>query len=212
MPPVTIAATATAGPAAALALVSGQGQRAAAGRPLGKAVVVVVRDAGGNPVPGVALTARPVQGSVPDSALVTDAEGRAAVQWSLGRITGLHRLELRAAGVDSPLVVAARAHAGTAANVAFRTPPARATVGTAVRLTAVVTDGYGNPVSDALVVFGAAAGTLSVSRVLSDSAGAAATRWTPGATPGGQSLTATLRGTTIKATHTIRVASPAARR
>jgi hypothetical protein len=207
LPPVTIPAAATAGPPVALALVSGQGQRAVVGQPLGKAVVVVVRDAGGNPVSGVPVTARPVQGAVADSALVTDTEGRAAVQWTLGRSTGLHRLEVRAAGVDSTLSVTARARAGSAANVAFRAPPARATVGTPVRLAAAITDAYGNPVGDALVVFSAASGTLTAARVMSDTTGAAATRWTPGATPGEQALTATIRGTTIKTTHTVRVAA-----
>jgi hypothetical protein len=211
LPPVTISATATAGRPVALVLVSGQGQRAAVGQPLGKAVVVVVRDAGGNPVSGVPLTARPVQGTVADTALVTDAEGRAAVQWSLGRATGLHRLEVRAAGVDSTLTVTARARAGAAANVAFRGPPARATVGTPIRLTAAVTDAYGNPVGDALIVFSAGAGTLTAARVMSDTTGAAATRWTPGATPGEQALTATIRGTAIKATHTVRVTATARR-
>jgi hypothetical protein len=144
---------------------------------------------------------------VADTALVTDAQGRAAVQWSLGRATGVHRLEVRAAGLNAPLAVTARARAGAAANVAFRAPPARATIGTPVRLTALVTDAYGNPVGDALIVFSAGAGILTAARVMSDTAGAAATRWTPGATPGEQALTATIRGTPIKATHAVRVAA-----
>jgi hypothetical protein len=60
-------------------------------------------------------------------------------------------------------------------------------------------------VGDALIVFTAGAGSLTAARVMSDSTGAAATRWTPGATPGEQALTATIRGTAIKATHTVRV-------
>lgn len=206
-PPVIITTAAMAASAAALAVVGGQGQRGTVGRPLAKAVVVAVRDARGNPVPGATVLARPKQGTVADSALTTDAEGRAAVQWSLGRSAGAHRLELRAAGVDTTLVVTARARPGAAANLAFRSPPARATVATAVRLVAGVTDAYGNPVADALVVFAAGAGTLSATRVMSDTTGAAATRWTPSAALGEQALSATLRGTTIKATHAVRVAA-----
>jgi adhesin/invasin len=178
------------------------------GQPLPKAVIVVVRDAFGNPVPDASLTVRPAQGTVTDSALATDSSGRAALRWSLGRTGGVHRLEVRAAGVDSVLVVTARARAGSAANVAFRTPPARATAGTPARIAAAVTDGYGNPVPDVLVVFAAGAGRLSVSRVMTDTSGIAATRWTPGVGGGDQSLTATVRGTAIKATHAVRVTAP----
>lgn len=208
LPPATLSAVAIAAAPAALAVVSGQGQRAVAGQPLPKAVIVVVRDAFGNPVPDASLTVRPAQGTVTDSALATDSSGRAALRWSLGRTGGVHRLEVRAAGVDSVLVVTARARAGSAANVAFRTPPARATAGTPARIAAAVTDGYGNPVPDVLVVFAAGAGRLSVSRVMTDTSGVAATRWTPGVGGGDQSLTATVRGTAIKATHAVRVTAP----
>jgi hypothetical protein len=207
LPPVSITALARSGPPMSLALVSGRGQRASVGQRLGSPVVVAVRDAGGNAVPGVELVARPEHGSVADSTFVSDAEGRAAIQWSLGRATGLHRLEIRAAGVDSPATVTARAVPGAPSNVSFRNPPARATAGSAARLSATVTDGYGNPVGDAMVVFTASAGTLSAARVISDSAGVAATRWTPGPTAGSQTLSATLRGTSIKTTHTVQVAA-----
>jgi adhesin/invasin len=206
-PLVTITATAAAGPPAAVALVSGSGQRGAVGQPLGRPVVVLVRDANGNPIADAAVTARAAQGTVADSGLTTDDAGRATVQWSLGRTAGVQRLAVRAAGVDSGVTVTARARAAAAANLAFRNPPARATAGTAVRITAAVTDAYGNPVGDALVVFAAGAGALSAARVMSDTAGAASTRWTPGSAVGPQSLTATLRGTTISATHSVRVAA-----
>ncbi|HET7039583.1 MAG TPA: Ig-like domain-containing protein [Gemmatimonadales bacterium] len=212
LPPVTVVTTALPAPPAALALASGAGQRGTVGLPLAKPVVVTVRDAQGNPVPGVPVTARAVQGSVADSAILTDARGRAAIQWSLGRAAGRHRLELRVAGVDTVVAVTALARPGAPANLAFRDPPARGTTGTPLRLSAAVSDAYGNPVSDALVVFGAAGGSLSATRVMSDTTGAAATRWTAPATPGEQTLTATLRGTTIRATHTVRVIAPAATR
>jgi hypothetical protein len=142
---------------------------------------------------------------VADSALTTDEKGQAAVVWTLGRTSGVHRLEVGAAGVDSAVVVTARARPAGAANLSFRNPPARATAGTAVRLTAAVTDAYGNPVPDALVVFTAGAGTLSAARVMSDSTGGSATRWTPGSAVGQQTVTAAIRGTSIKATHAVRV-------
>jgi hypothetical protein len=210
LPPLIVATGALPAPPAALAVAAGAGQRGTVGRPLGNPVVVIVRDARGNAVPGVAVIARAAEGSVADSAVMTDARGRAAIQWSLGRAVGRHRLELRASGVDTVVTVTALARAGAAANVNFRNPPERGTPGTPVRLAALVSDAYGNPVADALVVFAAAAGTLSASRVMSDTAGAAATRWTPASTPEEQTLTATLRGTTIKTTHRLRVAAPTA--
>jgi adhesin/invasin len=205
LPPVTLTAVAEAGAPARIVVVSGQDQRGVAGQPLAKAVVVAVRDAHGNPVRDAEIVARPAHGTVADSALTTDAEGRAAVQWSLGRAAGVQRLEVRATEVDSTLRVTARGRPGAAANIAFRNPPARATAGTPVRLAALVTDAYGNPVPDALVVFAAGAGALSATRVMSDTAGAAATRWTPPAAAGAPSLTATIRGTAISATHSVRV-------
>jgi protocatechuate 3,4-dioxygenase beta subunit len=208
LPPVTVATAALPAQPAVLALAAGAGQRGTVGRPLGKPVVVVVRDAQGNVVPGVTVTARPADGSVADSAAVTDDRGRAAIQWSLGRTVGRHRLELRASGVDTVVAVTALARAGAAANVSFRNPPERGRPGTALRVATAVSDAYGNPVADALVVFTAAGGTLSVSRVMSDTTGAAATRWTPGSTATEQTLTATVRGTTIRATHRLHVTVP----
>jgi hypothetical protein len=105
----------------------------------------------------------------------------------------------------------ARARPGAAANVALQAPPARAAAGTRIGLAALVTDAYGNPVGNAVVVFSAGAGTFTASRVATDTAGRALTRWTPGAAPREQSLTVTIRGTTIKTTHAVSV-SPAAGR
>lgn len=211
VPPATFRTTAVAGAPAAMALAGGQAQRGVVGEPLAQAVGVTVRDAHGNPVPGATLTAQPTSGSVPDTALVTDSAGRAALRWSLGPRAGAQRLVVRAEGVDSTLTVTARARPGPAVNVAFRDPPARATGGTPIRLVATARDAYDNAVSGVPVAFAASAGALSAIRVMSDTSGAAATRWTPGAVPGEQTLTATLRGTSAKATHVVRVAAPPGR-
>ena len=66
-------------------------------------------------------------------------------------------------------------------------------------------DAYGNPVADAPVTYTAAAGTLSPARVMTDDQGRATTRWTPGSAAGEQPLTAVVRGTTVRATHSVRV-------
>jgi len=212
VPPFTAAALADPGPPAAIAVLAGSNQRGPVGKGLPKAVVLAVRDAHGNPVPRTAVTVRPVHGTVSDSAAVTDSAGRARLSWTLGRSAGNQLLEVRVAGIDSVARVRAMADAAGAANVAFRDPPASATVGTRRRVVVTVTDAYGNPVRDALVVFTPTAGTVSASRVASDGAGAAATVWTPGAPAGEQRLTATVRGTSVTAAHAVRVTVPPTKR
>jgi hypothetical protein len=72
-----------------------------------------------------------------------------------------------------------------------------------------VTDAYGNPVPNTVVVFSANAGALTAARVASDSTGTAVTRWTPAAAPQQQSLAVAVRGTTIRTAHPVRVSAPA---
>jgi protocatechuate 3,4-dioxygenase beta subunit len=207
--PLTVTARASAAEPATLTVLSGGNQSGPAGTALPKSVVIVVRDAHGNGVPAVPLTVAAAQGSVADSAPLTDSTGRATLRWTLGRSAELQGLAVRTAGLDTTLRVSARARAGAAANVAFQDPPAKGKAGVAIRLVAVVTDAYGNHVPNALVVFGARAGTLSASRVKTDDSGLAAMRWTPARAAGAQTITATLSGTAVKATYTMQVAAPA---
>jgi adhesin/invasin len=205
MPPLVIAATVAAGPPAALRVAGGDNQRGPAGKPLLKKAVLVATDQLGNPVSGLVVRARPGDGSVTDSVLSTDSTGAVRLGWTLGRRAGPQRLELRAAGVDSVAVVTARASALGAANLAFQNAPATAPPGRALTVTVLVTDAYGNPVADAPVTYTTATGALSVARVMTDDAGRASTRWTPAAAPAEQVLTAVVRGTTVRATHTVRI-------
>jgi adhesin/invasin len=208
IPPVTVTATARPGPAARVVTVGGEGQSGTVGAPLAKAVIIGIRDAHGNGVPGVPLSVRALEGTVTDTAPRTDSTGHAAIRWDLGRKAGPNALEVRAAGLDSVVRATARARPGTAANVAFEDPPARATAGTRLRLRTLVTDAYGNPVPNAVVVFSAPGGTLTAARVATDTAGRALTRWTPGSAAREQTLTATVRGTAIKAIHAVPVTAP----
>ena len=205
MPPFVVTASAAAGDPTKARVAAGDGQRGPAAMTLAKAIVVVAEDSLGNVVRAVLVRARPVDGRVADSVVPTDSAGRAQFRWTLGRRAGPQRLELRATAVDSVLVVSARATPLAAANLEFQNPPASATPGRATPVTVLVTDSYGNAVADAPVTFSAAAGTLSRSRVMTDDQGRATTRWTPAAAVGGRLLTATVRGTTIRATHTVRV-------
>ena len=209
VPPVTITARATPGAPARLVVVSGQGQAGTVGARLSKAVILGVRDASGNGVPGVPVAVKVLQGTVTDSAPVTDSTGHVAIRWDLSRQVGAHGIELRVTGVDTVVRATARARPGSAVNVSFRDPPSRGTAGVRMRLAALVTDAYGNPVPNTVVVFSANAGALTAARVATDSAGAALTRWTPAAVPPEQTLVATIRGTSIKATRAMAVSPPA---
>jgi adhesin/invasin len=205
MPPFVITARAAAGAPEGVDLVSGAGQEGPVGVPLGNPVVVAVTDQYGNPVPGVAVKARPRDGGVADSVVLTDSAGRVAVRWTLGRRAGTNLLRLRAGGVDTLVTVVAHAKAAEPANLTFVRPPETAAAGRPLPLPTLVTDAYGNPVPDALVLFQVSAGTLSAGRVMSDYQGEAATHWTPANKPVEQSISATVRGTTVKTTHTLRL-------
>lgn len=209
--PLLVTAHGVPGTPARLVLVGGQGQTGTVGARLGKAVILGVRDAFGNGVPGAPLAVRALQGAVTDTAPLTDSTGHVAIRWDLGRQAGTHAIEARVHGVDSARRVTARARPAAPVNVALHEAPTRATAGTRVRLAALVTDAYGNPVANAVVAFTASAGTLSAVRVATDTAGRAATRWTPAAAPREQTLVATLRGTSTRVTRAVTVA-PAAKR
>jgi hypothetical protein len=209
IPPVTITARATPGAPTRLAVVSGRGQAGTVGARLPKAVILGVRDASGNGVPGVPVAVKVLQGSVTDSAPVTDSTGHVAIRWDLGRQVGAHGIELRVTGVDTVVRATARARPGSAVNVSFRDPPSRGAAGVRLRLAALVTDAYGNPVPNTVVVFSANAGAFTAARVATDSAGTALTRWTPAAVPPEQTLVATIRGTSIRVTRAMAVSPPA---
>ena len=209
IPPFTVSATAETGPASTLSIVSGQSQRGSAGQTLPKGIVLEVSDALGNGIPNAALSVRTAQGSLADTALVTNAQGRATVRWTLGPTAGEQRAEVRVEGVDSVVTLLARATAGAPAKIIVTSvPPAKGAARGALGILATVTDAQGNPVQGAPVSFTTSAGTLSPSRSRTDATGRATVTWTPPRIAGDQKVTAVVTGTRIAATHTMR--SPAA--
>ena len=136
--------------------------------------------------------------------------GTVRAAWTLGRSAGPQRLIARVAGVATPLTLNARARALHAANVAFPDSAIDGEAGRALAgpVSVTVTDAYGNPVSDALVLFKADAGSVATSRVMTDAEGHAATRWRLGVTPGEQRLTATTKGVDSRAVLTVVAAAP----
>lgn len=223
--PVVFSATATAGAAAVLVEIEGDGQSSTVGTPVSTDPRVRVEDQFGNPVAGHAVTFAVTAGggSVdPASATLTDAQGEAVVvSWTLGTT----------AGTNGNTLTATASGAGLAGNpatfTASGTPdvPAAVTVDAATDgQTAVtgnnvanppavtVTDQYGNTVPGATVDFapsgsGLVAGAASTS-VVTNASGRATTTWTvdvgghvlqsDGTFP--NALTATVQGTAISGT------------
>ena len=200
IPPVTISASALAGSAASIVVISGDGQHAAAGAELPKSVALKVLDENGSAVVGAALTLAPSGGILADSALSTDSLGYARTRWTMGHSAGDYTLAVHVEGVKKLLKVSARATPAAAANLAFDDAPrAKRTRESAKqkRLFAVVTDVYGNPVPDARVNFKVKSGTVTPARVVSDAQGRAAITWKLGSTLGEQTLTGVVRGTDV---------------
>jgi hypothetical protein len=200
VPPVTIDATALAGAASAITVVSGDGQRAAAGAQLPRSIVVRVVDANGASVVGAALSLAASGGNLSDSALVTDSIGTARTRWTMGHSAGDYTLAVHLEGVKKLLKIAARATPAAPANLAFDDMPGEKRTKESVKvkkLFALVTDVYGNPVPEARVNFSVKSGTVSPSRAVSDARGRAALTWKLGSKTGEQTLSGVVRGSDV---------------
>jgi hypothetical protein len=200
VPPLTINATALAGAASAIVVVSGDGQRAAAGAELSRWIVLRVLDANGATVVGAALSLAPSGGILSDTALVTDTLGTARTRWTMGHSAGDYSLAVHVEGVKKLLKVAARATPAAPANLAFDDMPGekRSKESAKVKkLFALVTDVYGNPVPEARVNFSVRSGTVTPSRAVSDTKGRAALTWKLGSKPGEQTLSGVVRGSDV---------------
>lgn len=201
IPPHVIDAWAEPGQVSRAELVSGKGQHGTVGRGLRKAVVVRALDEHDNPVPGVEVTVDPGNGSTPDSVLATDIKGQVAIPWTLGRRSGGQELTIRVAGVKAPLTATATAEPRGAGNIEFVEPPTAGTAGKplARRVVVLVTDAYGNPVSDKQVFFSGPAGIVNPQRGMTGDDGRVGTKWTLGGKTGRSWLQATVSGTKLKA-------------
>jgi hypothetical protein len=198
--PVTISAAALAGAAASIVATAGDNQTAAAGAELPKSIAIKVLDVNGSGVGAAALTLSPSGGVLSDTALVTDSLGVAKTRWTMGHSAGEYSLAVHVEGVKKPLKVVARAKPAAAANLAFDDVPAEKRsreAAKAKRLSALVTDVYGNPVPDARVNFSVKSGTVSPSRAVSDAKGRAALIWKLGSKAGEQTLKGVVRGTDV---------------
>src|SRR5205823_3211264 len=119
--------TLSAGAAATIAANSPTSQPGTAGAAVSSPPSVIVKDANGNPVSGVAVTfsATGANGTVdPATPVTTDGSGVAtATSWTLGTAVRTDTARATASGLTgSPVIFTATATAGTAATIAANSP------------------------------------------------------------------------------------------
>ena len=160
---VSIPFTLTAGTAAQLVKLGGDGQQIPAGGTASTAPSVRVTDAANNPLAGVTVTFAIASGggSVTGATATTDAQGVARVgSWTVGGTMGNASLTASVPGVDpatftativpgAPAVLEKYAGDNQTANVNTQVP---------IPLRVRVLDAYGNPVPEVTVVFSVTSG------------------------------------------------------
>lgn len=200
-PPATFTATAGSHPPAEIRVLSGDGQTARVGSELSEAVGVQVLDMDGNPVQdaSVELTVTAGGGSVGESPVSTDGEGRATATWTLGTEAGAQTLEARVAPVEEPAVFTATATPGDAVSLAVAAGDQQsAPVGQALAdpVTVRAQDEFGNGVEAIEVAFQVTGGGGSVTpaSATTDGQGHASATWTLGTEAGENALEASADG------------------
>ncbi|HVE26819.1 MAG TPA: Ig-like domain-containing protein, partial [Sporichthya sp.] len=129
--PVDFSHTAVAGAATVLELISGDGQSGVVGTALPAPLVVRAHDASDNPVPGLAVAWIPGQGGgmLAPTTSITDADGRASTQWTLGAAPGGNSATAVISGVGT-VSFTATANPGTPPGLTLASqPPATAVRG-----------------------------------------------------------------------------------
>ncbi|HEY6157905.1 MAG TPA: Ig-like domain-containing protein, partial [Gemmatimonadales bacterium] len=196
--------TVTAGTATQIAVNAGDKQTVTAGTAVPIPPSVIVKDASGNPVPGVAVSFAVAtgNGSITGASQTTDDGGIATVgSWTLSTTAGANTLTAAAAGLaGSPVSFTATGTAGNAGSIALSGGDNQtATVNTPVATppAVIVKDSHGNPVAGVSVTFAVGLGSGSVtgaSQTTNASGIAAVGSWTLGTVAGENTLTATAPG------------------
>jgi adhesin/invasin len=220
-PPLSVrfAATASAGAARGLIIVSGNGQSAPAGTALPAPLVVRLLDEGGNPIAGGAVSWVVGQGGglVEPGTSTTGPDGNASATWTLGPGLGANTLSAVVSGVGT-VQFTATATAAPAVRLLLnggndQTAPPQSRLSAPLSVKAV--DANGNGVAGVSVAWAVTSGggSLSASSSVTRADGTTDVTWTLGAAPGAQTATATaagLQGSPITFTATAAV-GPASR-
>jgi hypothetical protein len=197
------------GTPASVTVVSGSGQSTTVGTPFGAPLVVVVRDAVSQIVPGATVTfAAPATGAratLSSANVISDATGQSTITATAGQVAGGYAVTASVSGVVAPASFTLTNTAGSGVNITATAGGGQsATVGNAfgTALAVTVTDTFGNPVAAAVVTFTAptsgARATFSVPAVTS-AAGQTSATATANTVSGSYTVTATAPGVTTPA-------------
>jgi hypothetical protein len=193
--------TANPGAPSTLGMVSGAGQAGTVGTTLANPAVVVVKDAFGNVVPGVAVTFSDggAGGTFSANPVTTNSVGQASVFYTLPTAARSYTLSASTGGVTLNFSERAIAGAPTSLTIVSgnnQTAPPNTQLPAA--LVVVVKDQYGNAVSGVTVSFsdGGAGGTLSSSTGTTTGTGKASVTYITPPTTGSVSITASVTGLT----------------
>lgn len=186
--PVTFGATGTAGAAATIVKIAGDGQTATVGTRVATSPSVRVIDANGNPVSGLAVSFTAPAG-VEGGQQVTNEAGVASVGgWTLEYIVKVNTLTVTA-GAAPAITFTATSTPGAPVNMVHGpgTDDQTALFGTAVAIppSVTLTDQFGNVVAGATVTFAATngGGLVEGANAVSNGAGVATVgKWTLGRT------------------------------
>jgi adhesin/invasin len=177
-----------------LGILSGNGQRGPAGRPLAEPIVVLVLSRGGLPVPGVGVMLAADGGQVDPAGGTTDRSGLLRVNWTLGPRPGPQRLHARVLTLDSTASVLAEADplpGNTRIELLSTLPTGQVGMALDEPILVKVTDTAGAPMADVPVKWNALdRGRVSAAAERTDSLGQISAQWTLGPHAGNQRLRA----------------------
>ena len=171
------------------------------GTALATPLTVVVRNAGGEPIPQAPVTFAVTSGggTLGATSALTDTAGRASTTWTLGPTAGTQTTTATATGL-APVTFTVAASAGAASamtKIAGDAQSATAGSSVAVAPAVKVADQFGNPVSGVLVTFSVATGGGSVTGGSANTGADGIARvgsWRLGNTVGANTLTASIAG------------------
>ncbi len=180
------------------------GQVGIAGQTL-SAISVHVTDQNGNSLAGAVVTWTPTTGggSVSASTSLTDINGNATINWTLGTVAGIDSLTASIASGASA-VITATVNPGVLASLTLVSGDGQQVVsgGATAALVVRAADQNGNPIANAIVNWTTSGGTLSTVSTATDATGMASVTLTTGATPATYTVTAT-SGSSSPVTFTI---------
>jgi adhesin/invasin len=198
------------GAPASVAGSAGDGQSATVGTAVATAPAVIVRDAGGTPVAGVAVTFAIASGggSLNGASATTGADGIATVgQWTLGSAAGTNTLTATVAAEDvsgNPVTFTATGTPGNASAARSSVAAAPSTIpassgGSISVVTVVVRDAAGNPIAGQNVALSATGAGVALTQPGATDATGTTTAQFSATASGDHVITAVASGVTLGA-------------